>query len=138
MVPSSTTELCAIIIAVNGNVDLPKGTISIAPNTTAIIYIRGNVDFHKSSIIASGTADQLEIFGEDSHGETRTLSAFGDAKITAAFYGPQYDVKLMDNVEWSGAVAAKSFEMLGGGIGGFHYDEALGIVGAPIGFRIAR
>ncbi len=31
-----------------------------------------------------------------------------------------------------------SFEMLGGGTGGFHYDEALGVVGAPIGFRIAR
>jgi len=30
------------------------------------------------------------------------------------------------------------FEMLGGGTGGFHYDEALGTVGLPIGFRIVR
>jgi hypothetical protein len=28
--------------------------------------------------------------------------------------------------------------MVGGGAGGFHYDESLAIVGAPIGFRIAR
>jgi len=28
--------------------------------------------------------------------------------------------------------------MLGGGTGGFHYDEALGTVGLPIGFRIVR
>ena len=53
-------------------------------------------------------------------------------------YGPEHDARLSGSADWTGAVAARSFEMLGGGTGGFHYDESLAIVGAPIGFRIAR
>ena len=43
-----------------------------------------------------------------------------------------------NNVDWCGSIASRSFEMLGGGTGGLHYDEALGMVGPPISFRIAR
>ncbi|MDR3406082.1 MAG: hypothetical protein P4L99_26585 [Chthoniobacter sp.] len=128
----------ALIIMVNGNLDVSSGTISIPPNVTVQIYVRGNVDFHNRQINQGGRAAQLQIYGEETNGETRTLRAYGEGGITAAFYGPQYDVHLMDAVEWTGAVAARSFEMLGGGTGGFHYDEALGVVGAPIAFRIAR
>jgi hypothetical protein len=138
VVPESDKEPGALTIAVDGNLDVPDGTISIPSNVAATIYVRGNVDFHNSSINVGGKPEQLQIYGEDAQGAPRTLKAFGDASITAAFYGPQYDVRLMDNVVWYGAVAARSFEMLGGGKGGFHYDEALGMVGAPIGFRIAR
>ena len=66
------------------------------------------------------------------------MRANGNAKICAAFYGPRYDVRLMEAVEWSGSIAARSFEMFGGGNGGLHYDESLALVGPPISFRIAR
>jgi hypothetical protein len=132
----------AIVIMVNGDLDIPTGTITIPPNVTCAIYVRGNVDFHAQSINmaaeSSRRAGQLQIYGEDSNGETRTLRAYGSAAICAAFYGPNYDVTLQDNVEWIGAVGCHSFQMIGGGSGGFHYDEALGMVGQPISFRIAR
>jgi hypothetical protein len=128
----------AVTIMVNGDLDIPSGTISIPANVTVCIYVRGNIDFHNRPINQGGRAAQLQIYGEESSGATRTLSAFGQASICAAFYGPEYDVQLSDQIEWFGAVAAQSFQMLGGGNGGFHYDEALGMVGNPIGFRIAR
>jgi hypothetical protein len=131
-----------VVIMVNGNFDVVAGTVTIPPNVTAQIYVRGNIDFHNNVInlapSSSKRAGQLQIYGEGSDGDRRTLRAYGDAAICAAFYGPQYEVLLMDNVQWYGAVAARSFEMLGGGTGGFHYDEALGAVGLPIGFRIVR
>jgi len=128
----------AVIIMVNGDLDIPTGTISIPANVTVQIFVEGNVDFHQNSINANRPPAQLQIYGEDSHGEKRTLRAFGSAAINAAFYGPDYDVNLNGSVDWSGSVAANSFQMLGGGNGGFHYDEALGMVGGPISFRIAR
>jgi len=128
----------ALTIAVNGDLDVNSGTISVPSNVTVKIYVRGNIDFHNYSINQGGYAAQLQIYGEETNGELRTLRAYGQASISAAFYGPEYDVQLADAVEWFGAVAARSFQMLGGGQGGFHYDEALGVVGDPIGFRIAR
>ncbi|HEY3901563.1 MAG TPA: hypothetical protein VGM54_23330 [Chthoniobacter sp.] len=128
----------AVTVMVNGDLDVPTGTISVPSNVIVCIYVRGNIDFHNRPINQGGLAAQLQIYGEETNGSTRTLSAFGQASICAAFYGPEYDVQLSDQVEWFGAVAAQSFQMLGGGTGGFHYDEALGTVGNPIGFRIAR
>lgn len=132
----------AIIIMVNGNLDVVSGTMTIPENVTAQIYVRGNIDFHNNVVNLAPSSSkrpaQLQIFGEAANGEHRTLRAFGDAAICAAFYGPDYDVQLTDNVQWYGAVGARSFEMLGGGTGGFHYDEALGTAGLPIGFRIVR
>lgn len=132
----------AITIIVNGNLDLPSGTLIIPPNVTARIFVRGNVDFHGNVVnlapSSSQRPGQLQIFGEASNGEPRTVKAYGDAAVCAAFYGPDYDVVLSDNVQWYGAIASRSFEMMGGGTGGFHYDEALATLGLPIGFRIVR
>ncbi len=131
-----------VTILINGDLDVASGTITIPDNVTAQLFVRGNIDFHSNPINVSPSSSRrpgnLQIYGEDSKGEPRSLKAYGDALICAAFYGPQYDVRLTSNVEWVGAVAAKSFEMAGGGRGGFHYDEALASVGTPIGFRIAR
>ena len=132
----------AVVIMVDGDLDIPTGTITIPPNVTAVIYVRGNIDFHAQSINttpdSSRRAGQLQIYGENANGETRTLRAYGNAAVCAAFYGPDYDMTFQDNVEWIGAVAGRSFQIIGGGSGGFHYDEALAMVGAPISFRIAR
>jgi len=138
VVPPPLGGAGATVIMVNGDLSIPDGTISIAPNVQAQLFVAGNIDLFNRPINVGGLPAQLQIYGEDSQGAPRTLRAFGNASVTAAFYGPSYDVHLADNVEWFGAVAARSFEMLGGGTGGFHYDESLAIVGAPIGFRIAR
>ncbi len=132
----------AIVILVNGDLDVASGGITIPPGVTAQLYVRGDIDFHESEINtgpgSSQRAAQLQIFGEDSLGDRRTLRASGNASICAAFYGPHYEVRLSDNVEWFGSVASRTFEMIGGESGGLHYDEALGAVGNPISFRIAR
>ena len=137
--PAATQR--AIIIMVNGDLDL-REDVSIPPNVTALLYVRGNINFHDHAINtdadSSGRPAQLQIYGEDSGGDQRTLQAYGSAAIAAAFYGPTYGVLLSDNVDWCGSIAARSFEMRGGGTGGLHYDEALGRIGAPVSFRIAR
>jgi hypothetical protein len=131
----------AVIILVNGDLDV-SSEITIPPEITAQLYVRGNIDFHDQAInvgpSSSRRAAQLQIFGEDSQGDRRTLRANGSASICAAFYGPHYEIHLADNVEWFGAAVGRSFEMLGGASGGFHYDEALRVIGNPISFRIAR
>jgi hypothetical protein len=132
----------AVTIFVNGDLDVASGGITIPPGITAQIYVRGNIDFHGQPINtgpgSSHHPAQLIIYGEDSHGDRRTLRASGDATISAAFYGPHYEVRLSGNVDWCGSSASRSFEMQSGGTGGFHYDEALGTFGNPISFRIAR
>ena len=136
-----TTTRRAVIIMVNGDLNI-RENVTVPPNVTVVIYVRGNIDFHDHAINtdadSSNRPGQLQIYGEDSGRDFRTLRANGSAAISAAFYGPTYEVLLSDNVDWCGSIASRSFEMLGGGTGGLHYDEALGVVGPPISFRIAR
>ena len=131
-----------VTLMVNGNLDA-EGGIQIHPNVTVKMYVRGNINFNdrqiNSSSNSSKRAGQLQIYGEDSGALVRTLTSDRNAVIHAAFYGPTYDVSLRDDVSWRGSIAAKSFQMSGGGsAGGVHYDEALGAIGAPVSFRIAR
>lgn len=132
----------AIIILVNGDLDVEHGGIEIPPTVTAQLYVRGNIDFHNNGIntgaLSSNRPGRLQIFGEGLDSDRRTLRAYGPAAVCAAFYGPGYEVNLQGNVQWCGAIAAKSFAMLGGGSGGFHYDEALAVLGPPVSFRIVR
>jgi len=132
----------AIVIVVNGDLAVSSGSIVIPPQVTALIFVRGNIDLHNATINSgpgsSKRAGQLQIYGEGAPPAPRTLRADGDSSICAAFYGPRYDVRIVDAVEWYGSIAARSFEMFGGGTGGLHYDEALAMVGPPISFRIAR
>jgi hypothetical protein len=66
------------------------------------------------------------------------MQASGSSTICAAFYGPNYDASLAGNNDWCGSIAARSFEVRGSGAGGVHYDEALGVIGPTVSFRIAR
>jgi len=59
----------------------------------------------------------------------RSLNSNGNPEIAAAFLGPSYRVSLQGTAEWYGSVAAYSYQINGGGTGGFHCDEALGGVG---------
>ena len=138
--PAGTTG--AVIIMVNGNLDVPTGTIYLPPNVTVQIFVQGNIDFHDRAINADLSSGKrpanLQIYGEDANGQPRTLRASGSGSVYAAFHGPDYDVTLGGDVTWCGSVTARTFQVPTGGSGGFHYDEALAAIGAPTGFRIAR
>ncbi len=130
-----------IVVMVDGNIDL-RAPLVVPPKVTAQIYVRGNIDFNDKSINAdagsSRRAAQLQIYGEKENSDRRMLRAHGGSRIFCAFYGPGYQIRLMGVVDWYGSVVGQSFEMMGGGEAGFHYDEALGLVGPPVSFRIAR
>ncbi len=132
----------AIVIVIDGNLDVGAGTISVPPSVTAVLFVRGSIDFRDRPInTAPGSSHhpgQLQIYGETTGTDRRTVRAFGGADIAVAFYGPAHEVQLSGDVQWSGCIAARSFEMLGAGTGGIHYDEALAPLGPPISFRIAR
>ena len=131
----------AIIIMVNGDFIL-NGALSIPANVTAILYVLGNVNLQgyavNSGSGASNLPAQLQIYGEYSGIERRTLQAAGSSTVCAAFYGPDYDASLSGNTDWRGAIASRSFEVRSSGAGGVHYDEALGVIGPTVSFRIAR
>jgi len=128
----------SIVILVNGDLDVNNGPITIAPGVNAQLFVRGNINFHDKAINAGMPATQLQIYGEDSSPGTRRLIAANSATVSAAFFGPTYDVSLDGSVNWSGAIVAKSFTVPSGGDGGLHYDEALALMGPPISFRIVR
>jgi hypothetical protein len=66
----------------------------------------------------------------------RTLSSNGNPEIAACFYGPSYRANFRGTAEWYGAIACYSYQITGGGNGGFHYDEALGNAGFIKKFQI--
>jgi hypothetical protein len=61
-----------------------------------------------------------------------TYSASGNAVQTLSFYGPQYAASFNGGVTTYGSITSKSFSISGGGTGGVHYDESLGLSG-PVG-----
>ncbi|MEO8352901.1 MAG: hypothetical protein ABI680_14305 [Chthoniobacteraceae bacterium] len=130
-----------VIIIVDGNINF-HSPVTIPPEVTVVIYVNGNINFNDQSINANAASSKrpgnLQIYGERVGLERRTLRAHGNAAIRAAFYGPSCDIVFSGAVDWWGALAGFSFQMTGGGSGGIHYDEALGMIGPPISFRILR
>jgi hypothetical protein len=128
-----------ITIFIDGDWDIGSGggaMVEIPPGVKATVYVKGNIllgnGLVNTTAASSKIAGDLLIYGT---GEARPdgtfpkLDASGNPHIAAAFYGPQYDVLLSGTAEWYGAVASRSFKISGGGSGGFHYDEALGLSG---------
>lgn len=112
--------------------------IKIPPNVYAKVYVKGDIDFGNGKInsdsSSSRVASHLTIFGV---GDFGTYVASGNTAETLTFYGPKYDVTLGGTVETYGSMVAKTFRILGGGAGGFHYDEALGRAGDIVSWRVA-
>lgn len=124
--------------------DLAIGTgggaeIVIPPNVNATIIVRGNIDMGNGVVNAgagsSNVATHLTIFGI-STSPFANYRASGNAAQILSFYGPNYDVKLEGTVTSMGAMVAKTFQISGGGSGGFHYDEALGKSGDIMGWVV--
>ena len=127
-------------ILVNGNLNIGNGggaKIVIPPNVYSTIYVDGNIDFGNGDVNAnaasSKVASHLNVYGIHASG---TYSASGNGTNILAFYGPNYDATLSGTVMTAGAIVSKSFNINGGGNGGFHYDEALGRTGDVAGWVI--
>lgn len=132
----------ALVILLDGDLNVANGRVVIPPGVTVKLFVRGNVNFHSNSINADASSSrrpaQFQIYGDDSGAESRRIVAQDSATICAAFYGPNYDACIDGSVNWFGAIAARSFEAPYGGDGGLHYDEALCEAGPTVSFRIIR
>lgn len=137
-----------ITIIIDGDWNLGNGNgsyVTIPPEVNATIYVKGNIDFGNGLVntnsLSSKKPGNLIIYGvpdpnPDGSLPIRTLNSNGNPEIAAAFLGPSYRVTLKGTAEWYGAVAAYSYQINGGGNGGFHYDEALGGAGFIKKFEI--
>ena len=127
-------------ILVNGNLNIGNGggaQIVIPPNVYATLYVDGNIDFGNGDVNAnaasSKVATHLTVYGVHATG---TYSASGNGTNILTFYGPNYDATLSGTITTMGSIVSKSFDINGGGNGGFHYDEALGRTGDVAGWTI--
>jgi hypothetical protein len=137
---SGTSGRRVVIIMVNGSVRLTRPLI-VPPNVTVQLYVRRDIEISANANAGpwnSNRASQLQIYGEPSPGAPATLDVDGNVTVCAAFYGPSHQVVLGGEVAWSGALVSSTFQVIGGGSGGVHYDEALAVVGPPVSYRIAR
>jgi hypothetical protein len=128
-------------IRVSGNVNIGSGNsakITIPPNVYAKLYVGGNIDFGNGLVnmdsSSSKVATRLTVYGV---GNSGTFTASGNNEQAFALYAPNYDATLNGTVETYGAMVVKSFEISGGGNGGFHYDEALGRGSDVVGWTVA-
>jgi hypothetical protein len=139
-------------IYINGNVSLGGSTIQVQKGVHVNVYLNGDLDFKNQDINYVTNTNQdpnkrdrysmrpadLLIFGVKDKNATPApkVESAGNGHIVAAFYGPQYAGHLDGNSEIMGAFVLKTYDISGGGgnggdsVGaGFHYDEALGVVG---------
>ncbi|HET6406603.1 MAG TPA: pilus assembly PilX N-terminal domain-containing protein [Chthoniobacteraceae bacterium] len=141
-------------IWIDGDVDLGGSQIKVQKNVHVKIYLNGNLNFRNRDInYISAEADRprysmrpadLLIFGKLDAGSTPApkVDSSGNGHIVAAFYGPQYAGNLDGNTEIMGSFVLNTYNIAGGGgsggdsLGaGFHYDEALGVVGPVKSYR---
>lgn len=130
----------ALIIVVNGNLAL-DGPLILPPSVAAILFVRGDMTIRDSVNYgpwSSNRAAQLLFLSDNPPDRPNTLRVEGACTVNAAFYGPATALALDGDAQWIGSLAGASFEVLRGGNGGIHYDQALATIGPAIGFRIVR
>jgi Tfp pilus assembly protein PilX len=130
-----------VTIFIDGDWNIGTGAgaaVTIPPGVNATVYVKGNVNFGNGMVNTNAASSKkpgnLIIYGipdpnPDGSLPSRTLSSNGNPQIAAAFYGPSYRANFKGTAEWYGAIACYSYQITGGGNGGFHYDEALGGAG---------
>ncbi len=140
-VPPSPDNLPRFVeVYINGNLTIPMNPgIVIPPNVHARVFVNGNIDYSNRDVNYSSASSRvpgnLQIFGI-STSPSASVSSSGNGHIVGVFYGPQYAGNLDGNTEILGGFVLKTYNIAGGGgsggdsVGaGFHYDEALGVVG---------
>ncbi len=146
--PNPTTVTRFVEIYIDANVILGGSipNIQVPPNIHAKIFVNGNVDFKNRDInyssSSSRTPGNVEIYGVSTSPLARVDSS-GNGHLVTVFYGPQYAGHLDGNTEIIGGFVLNTYDIAGGGgsggdsVGaGFHYDEALGVVGPIQAYKV--
>lgn len=137
--PDNVPRFVEVYIDANLTVPQTGGGLVIPPNVHAKVFVNGNIDFSNRDLNYSSTSSRvpgnLQIYGVSASPSARVDSS-GNGHIVGVFYGPQYAGNLDGNTEIVGGFVLKTYNIAGGGgnggdsVGaGFHYDEALGVVG---------
>lgn len=120
--------------------------IQVPPNVHMKMFVNGNLDFKNRDINYSATSSRVpgnvEIYGVSTNPLARVDSS-GNGHLVSVFYGPQYAGHLDGNTEIIGGFVLNTYDIAGGGgsggdsVGaGFHYDEALGVVGPIQAYKV--
>jgi hypothetical protein len=143
-------------IYVNADFTVPQNPgIIIPPNVYAKLFVKGNLSFgnrdvnykefdpdRPTELYSSRVPGNFQMFGI-SESTTARVDSSGNGHIVGVFYGPQYTSGLDGNTEVVGSFVLKNYSISGGGgsggdsVGaGFHYDEALGVVGPIQAYKV--
>ena len=120
------TVLGPTVLVVNGSLNLAgAGGITVNEGAWVAIYVTGNITVKGNS--TSGGLDNLNtsgnhaiFYGVGGSGQNMALEA---GSLTAAFYGPGYNVNVNGSGDWCGSIVASYINFSGSG--GFHYDSAI-------------
>jgi hypothetical protein len=114
-------------INISGN-----GQLTISGNVK--IYVTGPVDAGGNGIVNAAAPTNLFIYGTqdptNAANVCNSVSIHGNGNFSGAVYAPEADITMVGNGETYGALSGKSVKFTGSGMGGFHYDEALGNLGS--------
>ncbi|HZJ14861.1 MAG TPA: hypothetical protein VFD27_07420 [Chthoniobacteraceae bacterium] len=146
--PSPLTATRFVEIYINANLILGGSipAIQVPPNVHAKIFVNGNLDFKNQDINYSSSSSRIpgnvQIYGVSTSPAARVDSS-GNGHLVTVFYGPQYAGHLDGNTEIIGGFVLDTYDIAGGGgsggdsVGaGFHYDEALGVVGPIQAYKV--
>jgi hypothetical protein len=132
-------------IYVNADISLTSQTIIVAPGMHVNLYLNGSISFGNNDVnftaagvtpASSGVPGDLLIYGVADPNSNPMFQASGNGRIDCCFYGPQYTTNLSGDTAFIGSFTLNNYSSSGGGGGtqgnisaGFHYDEALGVMG---------
>lgn len=114
------------VLVVNGSLSLSgAGGITVDEGAWIAIYVTGNITVRGNNDTGgldnrNDSGNHAIFYGVGSSGQNMSLEG---GSLTAAFYGPGYNVNVNGSGAWSGSIVAKYINFSGSG--GFHYDSAI-------------
>ena len=144
LIPTGVTNSGALSLAGKSTRTLTEGTywfssISITGNGqlnivgNVKIYVTGSIDAGGNGFVNVNTPPSLLIYGTvdptNPANKCTSVSIHGNGVFSGAVYAPAANIDVVGNGEVYGALTGKTAKFTGSGMGGFHYDEALGKIG---------
>jgi hypothetical protein len=114
------------VLVVKGTLDLSgAGGITVEEGAWIAIYVTGNIKINGNNSAGgldnhNDSGNHAIIYGIGGAGQNLTVDG---GSLTAAFYGPGYNVNVNGSGDWSGSIVAAYINYSGSG--GFHYDSTI-------------
>jgi hypothetical protein len=124
-----------VTMIVTGDLALSgQAQIVIAPNSSLVLYVRGDMDATGNGIINQNNQPQnLQIYGTGTGKDTKIA---GNAGFYGMVYAPNNEVVVVGNGEFFGALVGEDLQFTGNAT--FHYDEDLADFGNDGLRRVTR